>query len=111
MARARVPQAEIWRQYARYPLVLSTHGNGLDCHRTWELLLLGCIAVTKTSSLDPLYKGLPVAILDDWRQARVPRMMERWVEELGPLTDPDDIRTRLRSDAWIAPLRQLLAEA
>lgn len=46
--------------------VLSPRGNGLDCHRTWEALLLGAIPVVKTSSLDPLYENLPVLIINDW---------------------------------------------
>jgi hypothetical protein len=46
--------------------VLSPRGNGLDCHRTWEALLMGAIPIVKASSLDPLYKDLPVLIVDDW---------------------------------------------
>ncbi|WP_245279151.1 hypothetical protein [Mesorhizobium loti] len=68
--KKRVSQRGIWELYSQYPLVVSTVGNGLDCHRTWELLYLGCIVVTKTSPLDPLYEGLPVIIVDDWHQLR-----------------------------------------
>ena len=53
----RIPQEEIWSLYSHYPFVLSTRGNGLDCHRTWELLLLGSIVITRTSPLDPLFRG------------------------------------------------------
>jgi hypothetical protein len=66
----RVPQEEIWRLYSRYPFVLSARGNGLDCHRTWELLLLGSIVITRTSPLDSLFEGLPVAIVNDWTAVR-----------------------------------------
>lgn len=110
IAEKRVSQTAIWRRYTRYPLVLSAHGNGLDCHRTWELLLLGCIVVTKTSSLDPLYDGLPVVILDNWRQARDPSRLARWVEDYSPLTGIDRIRSRLTTEAWIAPLRGKLSD-
>jgi hypothetical protein len=103
-----VSQAEIWRQYARYPFVLSAHGNGLDCHRTWELLALGCIVVTKASPLDPLYEGLPVVILDDWHRARDRSQLRQWVEQFSPLTEPGHIRARLRTEAWLEPLRQRL---
>ena len=50
----------------KYSFVLSPHGNGLDCHRTWEALVLGCIPVVKTSSLDKLYDDLPVLIVNNW---------------------------------------------
>lgn len=109
-AASRVSQTAIWQRYASYPLILSAHGNGLDCHRTWELLLLGCIVVVKTSSLDPLYAGLPVVIIDDWQQVRDPIRLARWVEEFSPLSDPDYIRQRLRSESWLRPLRDRLVD-
>lgn len=48
--------------------VLSPEGNGLDCHRTWEALCLGAIPIVKTSTLDILYEGLPVIIVNNWDQ-------------------------------------------
>jgi hypothetical protein len=47
---------------------VSPHGNGLDCHRTWEALALGCIVIVKTSGLDPLHIGLPVLIVKEWSE-------------------------------------------
>lgn len=51
---------------ARSKFVLSPRGNGIDCHRTWEALYMGAYPVVKSSTLDPLYEGLPVIIVDDW---------------------------------------------
>lgn len=51
---------------ARCKFIISPHGNGLDCHRTWEALLVGTIPVVKKSTLDPLYANLPVIIVDKW---------------------------------------------
>ncbi len=53
-------------QLIRSRFVLSPRGNGLDCHRTWEALLMGAIPIVKTSSLDPLFEDLPVLIINDW---------------------------------------------
>jgi hypothetical protein len=50
----------------KYAFVISPHGNGLDCHRTWEALCLGCIAIVKKSPIDTLYTDLPVLIIDNW---------------------------------------------
>jgi len=61
-----IPRNETWTNMSKYAYVLSPHGNGLDCHRTWEALVLGCIPVVKKSSLDALYEDLPVLIVDDW---------------------------------------------
>jgi hypothetical protein len=108
-ASRRLPQIEIWHRYASYPFVMSAHGNGRDCHRTWEVLFLGCIAIVKTSSLDPLYDGLPVVIVDDWRQVRDVALLKRWLDTFAPLTDPGYIQRRLEPKAWLRPLREKLA--
>jgi len=55
-----------WENMVQCAFVLSPHGNGLDCHRTWEALCLGCIPIVKTSGLDPLFEGLPVWIVSSW---------------------------------------------
>ena len=49
-----------------YAFVISPHGGGYDCHRTWEALILGCIPIVKTSKIDILYKDLPVLIVNNW---------------------------------------------
>ena len=61
-----VPRLDSWEKQSEYSFVVSPHGNGLDCHRTWEALVLGCIVIVKTSGLDSLYKDLPVLIVNDW---------------------------------------------
>ena len=61
-----VPRKESWEHMIQYVFVVSPLGNGLDCHRTWEALVLGCIPIVKTSSLDILYKDLPVLIVKNW---------------------------------------------
>lgn len=57
-----------WLNMIKCAFVLSPHGNGLDCHRTWEALCLGCIPIVKTSGLDPLFEGLPVWIVQSWSE-------------------------------------------
>ncbi|MET2829131.1 hypothetical protein [Mesorhizobium shangrilense] len=109
--KRRVSQREIWKLYSQYPLVLSTEGNGLDCHRTWELLYLGCIVVTKTSPLDPLYEGLPVIIVDNWHEVANPDAPARWIAEVAHLTERNYVWERLRPQAWLEPLRQELRTA
>ena len=63
------PQKRIdnWKTQSNFAFVLSPHGNGLDCHRTWEALVLGCIPIVKTSALDSLYDNLPVLIVKEWK--------------------------------------------
>ncbi|MES2122081.1 MAG: hypothetical protein V4492_04800 [Chlamydiota bacterium] len=48
--------------------VISPPGHGVDCHRTWEALLMGAYPVVKRSTLDPLFEDLPVVIIDQWEE-------------------------------------------
>ena len=61
---------DITLEYNKYNFALSPRGNGLDCHRTWELFLAGVIVITLTSSLDNMFikNNLPVIILKDWNE-------------------------------------------
>lgn len=61
-----IPRKQTWTNQAKYAFVACPHGNGLDCHRQWEALCLGCIPVVKRSSIDKIYEGLPVLIVGEW---------------------------------------------
>lgn len=63
----KISREETWRNQVKYAFVISPHGNGLDCHRTWEALILGCIPIVKKSKIDNLYEDLPVLIVNSWK--------------------------------------------
>ena len=65
---SRVDRETTWENQSKYAFVISPHGNGLDCHRTWEALCLGCIPIVRTSPIDRLFDGLPVYIVQDWNE-------------------------------------------
>ena len=44
----------------------SSTGAGIDCHRTWESVLLGSVPVVTNSSLWPLYRDRAFVVLPDW---------------------------------------------
>ena len=60
---------ETYINQSHYAYVISPHGNGLDCYRTWEAIHLGCIPIVKKSSLSEagLYDDLPVLIVHEWK--------------------------------------------
>ena len=57
-----------WKNQTQFSFVVSPFGNGMDCHRTWEALVLGNIPIVRTSGLDPLFADLPVLIINHWGQ-------------------------------------------
>lgn len=59
-------RVDTWRAQSLMAFVVSPPGNGRDCHRTWEALILGCIPIVKSSPIDDVYAGLPVLIVQEW---------------------------------------------
>ena len=54
-------------KYRLYSFVLSPIGNGLDCHRTWEAIYLGCVPVVLCGSLSEEFtSNLPIFAVEDW---------------------------------------------
>jgi hypothetical protein len=62
----KIDRKSTWKKQVEYAFVISPHGNGLDCHRTWEALILGCIPIMKKSGLSELFNELPVLIVENW---------------------------------------------
>jgi hypothetical protein len=57
-----------WQIMSTYTFVLSPFGNGMDCHRTWEALCLGCIPILKAPNFRKMFENLPVLIVDNWSE-------------------------------------------
>ena len=62
----QVNRLESWNRQIEYAFVVSPPGEGLDCHRTWEALCLGCIPIMISTPLDDMFDGLPVLIVKAW---------------------------------------------
>lgn len=85
------------KEMAGYRFILSPWGNGLDCHRTWEALYMGCIPVVKKSTLDKLYTHLPVIIVQEWEEITLDLLTKRHKE----LNQQPYHREKLFMDYWI----------
>lgn len=57
-----------WNIMSKYAFVLSPFGNGMDCHRTWEALCLGCIPIVCAPNFTKLFEELPVLNVNDWKE-------------------------------------------
>jgi len=62
----KVNRLVTWNKQKDYAFVICPHGGGMDCHRNWEALCLGCIPIVKSSDIDNLYDNLPVLIVKTW---------------------------------------------
>ena len=74
---SRCNRIDTWKLCSNYKFIISPHGNGLDCHRTYEAMCLGSIPVVKSSSLDLLYKDMPIIILKDWDEISIDTLLKQ----------------------------------
>jgi hypothetical protein len=105
----KLSRLELWREKIRYAFVISPHGNGLDCHRTWESLALGNIVIVKHSALDALYERLPVVLVTDWREITV-ETLHQWHAEHRDAFADESVQERLTNQFWISRIRRTLEE-
>ena len=72
-----LPRVTSWQRQAQCMFVISPEGAGIDCHRTWEAILLGCIPVMKKNRFSKLLNRLPVVLLDDWAEFNPTHMIQQ----------------------------------
>lgn len=99
LEKKRVPRETSWINQMQFAFVLSPHGNGLDCHRTWEAIALGCIPVVKTSPLDCLFADLPVLIVKSWTDV-TDDLLRDTVERFKDNIKPDELPEKLKLEYW-----------
>jgi len=83
--------------------VVSPPGFGIDCHRSWEALLMGCYPIVQSTTLDPVYEGFPVVIVKDWSEA-TEEFLQKKYQELRSRTWS---RERLYAPFWFQKVRDL----
>lgn len=67
----RQPRKQYWKNHKSSLFALSPQGNGFDCHRTWEALVLNNIVILDTPTLMNIYNDLPVILIDDWNKLSI----------------------------------------
>ena len=101
----RKPFVDIIELYGTHEFIISPRGNGIDCHRTWEAILAGCIVITRTSTLDEMFisNKLPVVIIQDWSELNddLPQKLEKWSSEYSHLTSSQIIIPKLLFGYWL----------
>lgn len=81
----KIKRTETWNMSSQYAFVLSPYGNGMDCHRTWEALILGCIPIIKSKELKTLYSDLPVLNVDSWSDINQ-QLLDKTIEDFKEKT-------------------------
>lgn len=62
------PRTNNWKEMTKYTFILSPAGVGLDCHRTWEALCLGCIPIVCIPEFKNMFEDLPILVINTWNE-------------------------------------------
>lgn len=78
-------QSEYYEFISKYKFLVSPAGNGEDCHRTWEALLLGVMPICKRTLMTEYFVslGLPIYLIDEWNDLAgiEPETLEAFYDE------------------------------
>ena len=59
---------DYYEQMSKCQFVISPPGNGMDCHRTWEALYMGCFPVVIKNPFWEGFKELPIIQVKDYSE-------------------------------------------
>jgi hypothetical protein len=77
-----------YRSISNSQFVISPEGNGIDCHRTYEALLAGCVPIVEDNPLiREKYKGMPVIYTKDYSDIKPDILKQQWEKMLDTTYD------------------------
>jgi len=88
-----------------FAFVVSPFGQDYECYRTWEALCLGCIPIMKKCVIDSLYDGLPVILVDDWKEVTNELLLEKMIEYKEKHLNNEFMYEKLHKHYWIKLLQ------
>jgi hypothetical protein len=95
---------DYWEQHGSVSFVASPYGHGLDTHRIWEALILGCVPIVVSSPLDKLYQDFPIAIIRNWEELNSIGALQSMRDKII-MTFGDDplakVREKLFTKYWV----------
>lgn len=68
-------------ELAGYRYCISPPGKGIDCHRHWESLYVGCLPIVQDGLWRRDFRNIPMIALEDWADI-TPAYLERAEKEL-----------------------------
>ncbi len=89
-----------WKKHDNYAFELSPSGTGMDCHRTYEAIILKTIPIVRSNTLDPIYRqhNLPVVIVDEWDEVTEDNLKRWHLKYQSSFTS--ECLDKMRSNYW-----------
>ena len=110
-----LPRSESWVRNSGYFFTISPRGVGMDCHRTWEAILLGSVPVIDDLPINGLFETLPVVVVKDWARVTPEFLAAERERILGETFDFAPVfletwRRRLFGEPEVGPMRMSFQE-
>ena len=84
----------------RYRFVASPDGNGPDCHRTWEAMILGSIPIIRNASDNMIFSrsDLIIMTIENWKE--IAEITKERLQEIGKKYNVSAIPDAVYFDYW-----------
>jgi hypothetical protein len=90
-----------YKEISKFKFVLSPPGAGVDCHRTWEALHLGCIPIVESSTINELYSDLPILVVNNWNDINEDFLHEKYKEIMKKKENGEYNMNKITLKYWI----------
>ncbi len=103
--KQRLSRTELWKLQKRFAFNFSPVGNGLDCPRTWESLILGQIPIVEKTNtpLDDLHKQFPIVIINDVSEIN-DKNLKKWYEKYSKMFTLE-MKNKLTNSYWVKKIK------
>ena len=76
-----ISSKEFHETLMKYLFIASPRGNGIDCHRTWESMIMGSIPIVEKHFMYDTYKNLPILQINSWEDLINSNILEIYKEK------------------------------
>jgi hypothetical protein len=83
---SRLNYSDYCSALSKYKYIASPRGNGIDCHRTWEALYIGCVPMVESHLMYNAY-SLPIIQVDDWAKINIDFLREAEKSDMSKKTN------------------------
>ena len=83
----------------KYKFIICPAGNGMDTHRLWEALFLGCIVICQETGIDKLMEQFPVVILKDFNEI-TEENLNKWSNKYHEMCTDKKVREKYYQRYW-----------
>ncbi len=103
-------QSADYRNLSRAKYIVAPRGNGIDTHRAWESLYVKAVPIMQSSTINSLFEGLPVIIVNEITPEFIPdpEELERLYDEIyRPMFEDPAVQRRLTRFFWFTFVENL----